>query len=431
MSTSVIKERFIEQYRARFEAPRNGTVDQMASARQAAFEEFVVTGIPAKSEAWKYTNLSKLLAPGLGEPAAGDERTVTTHIPDCTGWMAVCVNGRFRPDLSRLPDEPGLTVSGLADALDADPELASNLGAFADVKDEPMVALNGVFSTDGVYISLDDGVAAGSPIHLVNIVEGSDAVIVHTRHLVLVGEDASAVIIEHDIAVVGDRALTNSVFEGHVRRGGRLDHYRLQEKRGADHVDSTYVRQERGSRYLACVVATGVRTVRNNVTVTLAGEDCETTLYGISLGGSASHIDTYTLIDHAAPNCTSSELYKSILCDRATSTFRGKLLVRKDAQKTAAFQSNRNLLLSENAVANALPQLEIYADDVKCSHGATTGVLDQDALFYLRTRGIPRVQARRILIRAFVDEVVGKITDDPVRKRIDEILNTFLDHADL
>jgi len=291
--------------------------------------------------------------------------------------------------------------------------------------------LNGVFSTDGVYISVEDGVAAESPIHLVNIAESSDAVIVHARHLVLLGEYASATIVEHDIAVVGARALTNSVFEGHVRRGARLHHYRLQEKRGADHVDSTYVRQEQASQYRACVVATGLRTVRNNVTVTVAGEDCETVLYGISLGGMESHIDTYTLIDHAAPNCTSSELYKSILCDRATSTFRGKLLVRRDAQKTAAFQSNRNLLLSEDAVANAMPQLEIYADDVKCSHGATTGVLDQEALFYLRARGIPRPQARRMLIGAFVDEVTAEITDDPVRKRIAEILNVFLDHAEL
>ncbi len=404
----------------------------MAELRRRAIDQFVATGVPVKSEAWKYTNIARILKEDLPDVEIEQEGNVAEHIPDCTGWTAVCVNGRFRSDLSNLPDEPGVVVSGLADALSKDPTLASShLGAYADIEDEALVALNTAFATDGVFIQIADGISVAEPIHLINLVKSPNAVIAQVRHLVIVGANAKVSVIEHDIAIVGRGTFTNSVFEATIGENGLLKHYRLQEKQNADHVDSTYVRQAAHSAYRSCTVATGIGIVRNNVSVRLAGESCETTLLGLCLGGLESHIDTYTLIDHAEPNCLSNELYKSILCDSATSTFRGKLLVRKDAQQTRAFQSNRNLLLSEDAVANSLPQLEIFADDVKCSHGATTGVLDQEALFYLRTRGIPRPQARRMLIEAFVDEVVNEITDDSVRTRIDEILHSFLKRAAL
>jgi Fe-S cluster assembly protein SufD len=407
-------------------------VHPLLSIRKHAMEHFSSVGLPAKSEDWKYTRLTDLFRVDLALDAAPLSDFSVEGLPKMEGFVAVCLNGQFSPQHSSLLDVDGVTVSGLADAVIENPSLASDtLGSIATIEDEAVVALNAAFSTDGVYIRVEDDVDLDIPIHVVNVLVADRPVLGHARHLFLIGASASATVVEHDLCLVQGRSLTNAVVEAHVGQRARLRHFRLQEKHGSDHVDSTYVRQEEKSEYRSCVVATGDGIVRNNLTVRLAGEHCETDLLGLSLATGSGHIDHHTLVDHAQPNCHSNELYKSILAGTAESVFRGKLLVRKDAQKTGAFQSNRNLLLSEDATANALPQLEIYADDVKCSHGATTGLLDQDALFYLRARGIPRPTARRMLIHAFIDEVVSEIDDEPVRLRVDEILDEFLDTATL
>lgn len=426
MSASTI-ERFVSEYARRFGSQGNGVADALADLRSRAIEHFARTGIPAKSEAWKYTNVADILASDFEDVEAVEIDPASVRLPDEARWCAVCVNGRFRKELSRLPEQYGVTVMSLAEAVALDPSLAATrLGRYADLTGESMVALNAAFATDGIYIRIESGIQVESPIHIVNAVAGDRPVLTHARHLILVGESSRLTVVDHDEARVEARCFTNSVTEAEVAANGTFEHYRLQEKEGADHVDSTYVRQEEASLYKSCVVSTGDGIVRNNLTVTVAGENSHTELRGLTLADGSGHIDHYTLIDHAVPHCESDELYKSILADKAESVFRGKLFVRKDAQKTAAFQSNQNLLLSDDATANALPQLEIYADDVKCSHGATSGLLDQEALFYMRSRGISRPVARRMLVEAFVREVVGGVSDPIVKSRIDNLLDEFL-----
>ncbi|MFC2085630.1 Fe-S cluster assembly protein SufD [Bacteroidota bacterium] len=424
---STITQQFTAAYERRFGAQGDGISDPLSAVRNAAMTQFSETGIPLRSEAWKYTNVSRFLEQTFYDAEESSIDSKAFAFPKTDGWLAVCINGRYQQHLSHGPEQKGVVVTGLAAAAALDQSIAAEqLGSYALITDEPLVALNAAFATDGVYVKIDPGVTADFPIHIVNVIAGDLSVISQARHLINVGDAATATVVEHDIAKVAARCFTNTVVEAHVGPNASLEHYRLQEKAGADHVDSTFVRQERESRYKSCLVSTGDGVVRNNLSVHVAGEHCHTHLLGLALAAGKGHIDNYTLIDHAEPNCGSDELYKSILGGEAVSVFRGKLFVRKDAQKTAAFQSNRNLLLSDDAVANALPQLEIYADDVKCSHGATTGLLDQEALFYLRARGISRPQARRMLIEAFVDEVVSEMRDDDMRQRFGEILGSFL-----
>jgi Fe-S cluster assembly protein SufD len=430
--TNSTTERFVNEYARRFGSRGDGVTDAIAAIRDAAIDQFARTGIPAKSEAWKYTNIAEKLSSDYEISAGSPDDLGQVVLPEEARWLAVCVNGRFSKELSRLPDSEGVVVSGLAHAVATDPTIASEyLGRYADVEVESLVALNAAFSTDGVYIRVEAGINVETPIHIVNVVSADRPVLSQARHLFLLGESSRATVIEHDSARVSVRSFTNSVVEAHVAANALLEHYRLQEKSGADHVDSTYVRQEDNSEYRSCVVSTGDGVVRNNLTVTVAGEHSHTRLRGLALADGDGHIDNFTLVEHAVPNCESDELYKSILAGKATSVFRGLLYVKEQAQKTAAFQSNRNLLLSPDAIANALPQLEIYADDVKCSHGATTGLLDQEALFYLRSRGISRPTARKMLIEAFVGEVVSEVDNELVGSRIQVILDDFLKSIEL
>lgn len=432
MLTHTIEEKLVAAHDGRF---AHETQDQglgLNGMRHTAIRAFVDSGLPRKTEAWKYTNIAAVFEAEERILTASHDSSVDFDLPSTEGWLIVIVNGCFAPALSRLPDDPSFIVNGLASAIENDSEsVFRHLGKYADVDNDALVALNTAFLLDGAFVSVSENTIVDQPIHIVNVAVSDVPALSHCRHLIVVGDHAQVTVVEHDLAFGGPGLFTNSVVECSVGSNATLSHFRLQEKGAADHVDTTCVHQAERSKYMACVVSTGDGMIRNTLTVVVDGEFCETGLRGLCLASGKSHIDNHTLIDHAKPNCTSEELYKSILGQKATTIFRGKLLVRRDAQKTAAFQSNRNLLLSADASANSLPQLEIYADDVKCSHGATTGVLDQEALFYLRARGIQRSEARKMLIVAFVDEVVSGISDAPVRKRIGDILDAFLDSADL
>lgn len=391
--------------------------------RHKALARFESLGLPHKQEDWKYTRVTSLLPEDAGLDN-GFEVVDRSVIPSIDGLVTKLENGRLVSAPEHLPD--GLTVCSLSDAMDRFSGVVADYMDRLTSQEDAFAALNMAIADQALFVHVAKGVAVSPALHIVNAFGSATTSLLHARQLIVVEEGASLTIVEHDIHTGSARSFTNSTVEAAVAPSAKFNHYRLQRKQGADHVDSTAVRLETGATYRSFVITTGDRVVRNNLDVVITGPGCHTSLFGLFFADGKAHIDNHTLIDHAEPDCTSRELYKGILAGDAVGTFRGMLLVRKDAQRTSAFQSNRNLLLSDSASVNALPQLEIYADDVKCSHGATTGLLEPDALFYLRARGIPEPRARRMLVEAFMAEITDEIEDSVARSIVTQVLTDFL-----
>jgi len=400
-----------------------GSDTWIADRRAGALERFEQLGLPHKQEGWKYTRVSSLI-PESPRYRSTNEVTSGVESPVVDGLVVRLENGKLVSVLGNLSE--GLTVCSLAEAMTRFPGVVTeNLDRLASTKDA-FAAMNLASAEDILVVHVAKGTAVSQALHIVNLFGADVTSMLHARQLIVLEENASLTIVEHDTHVGSARSFTNSTVEVAVAPSGRLAHYRLQRKLGADHVDSTAVRVGAAGTYRSFVITTGDRIVRNNLDVVADGSGCDTHLFGLFFADGDAQIDNHTMIDHAKPDCTSRELYKGILAGRAVGTFRGMLLVRKDAQRTSAFQSNRNLLLSETASVNALPQLEIYADDVKCSHGATTGLLEPDALFYLRARGIPERKARKMLVEAFMAEITDEIEESVARGAVAEVLTEFL-----
>jgi Fe-S cluster assembly protein SufD len=345
------------------------------------------------------------------------------------GMDAVCrlvfVNGYYAPDLSALPALPaGVVLGCLAAALDAHGEqVEAHLGRHARFDDNAFTALNTAFFRDGAFLVLPRNVVLEQPVYLVFLSTAEGAQVSHTRNLVVAGSGSQASLVEA-YAGLGDGVyLTSAVNEIVAEDGAILDHCKVQQEGpGAFHFANTQVRQGRSSNFTSTFAGFGGQWVRNEVRAVLDAEGCECTLNGLYQATGRQHVDNHTVIDHAKPHCASHELYKGILDGQAHGVFNGKIFVRQDAQKTDAKQTNQTLLLSDDATINTKPQLEIYADDVKCTHGATVGQLDAEALFYLRTRGIGKDEARSLLTFAFANDVLGRIKVEPLRRRLEQAL---------
>jgi Fe-S cluster assembly protein SufD len=405
----------------------------LGELRRRLRRRFDELGLPTtRDEAWKNTSLAALAATDLRPPASSgvSGRLPAQAEPDLGGPRLVFLDGRLADALSR-PGAPGdgLRVASLAAALHEMPERLRPLleredpGAGAEFR-----ALNGALGEDGAVVIVGDGVSFEQPVQLTFLAgEAGQATTVHPRTLVVVGRNSRLTIVESYAGPQDRPYFTNAVSEIVVGDGASVEHYRLQlESEQAFHVSSITSRQGRDSRYTAHNVNLGGRLTRHHVRAIFegAGGSCE--LFGLSLTRGSQHVDNHTLLDHAQPHCGSRELYKSVLDGRSRSVFSGRIVVRKDAQKTDAKQSNPNLLLSATALAHTRPQLEIHADDVKCTHGATIGQLDEDALFYLRSRGIAASEARALLVRSFAGEVLERAAHEPLRawlgRRVDERL---------
>jgi Fe-S cluster assembly protein SufD len=323
-----------------------------------------------------------------------------------------------------------VTVTSLADALGTSGELLeANLGASGGNAERPFSALNTALFQDGAVVSVQPGVVVASPIRLVFLAGASGAPIAaHPRVLVVAGANSQLRLVEDFTAAAPDAGnFTNVVSEILLGEGAVVDHYRLQrEAPGAFHVGLTYVQVGRSASASSHAVAVGGRIARHEAVAVLAGQGADCTLNGLYLAGGTQLLDNHTEIDHATPNGTSHELYKGVLDGRARGVFNGRIRVRPDAQKTDAKQTNKTLLLSDEAQINTKPQLEIFANDVKCTHGATVGQLSQEALFYLRARGIGVEDARSLLIRAFALDVLSRIRVEPVRAELDRLLASRL-----
>ena len=338
----------------------------------------------------------------------------------------VFVNGIYAPEFSRIANLPqGLMVKSLGELITQDESaMAPQLGRHADAQRQPFVALNSAFLEDGAVISVSPGCRLERPIYLVFVsTAGKEPVLSHPRTLILLGAGSEAKIVESYLGLGDGAYFCNAVTELVGEPDAVIEHYRIQQENDAGfHVGSVEANLARGCHLTAHAVSLSGALVRNNVHVVLDGEGAECVLNGLYLADGKQHIDNFTEIEHAKPRARSLELYKGILGGSAHGVFNGKIIVHKDAQKTDARQNNKNLLLSADAVIHSKPQLEIYADDVKCSHGSTIGQLDGDALFYLRSRGLGVEEARNLLSFAFASDVVGRIKIDSLRQRLDEYL---------
>jgi Fe-S cluster assembly protein SufD len=415
-ATAIPTREYEETYLAAFAGANLPGGVRLGRTRQAAIERFGALGFPTThNEAWKYTNLAPFLktpyrpAPGSGFVIA-ESRVASPGSP-----RLIFVNGRFVPEVSSPVALAGLKISSLREAL-AGGAIEERIGSVAAFDKNALVALNTAMFQDGALVEIADGAALEAPVELlfVSVADGTP-VVAFPRTLIVAGRDSQAQIVETYSGA--DRCFTNAVTEVLVADGAVIEHYKLQEEsEAALHFGMLAVCQGASSSFFSHNIAFGGALARNEIAVILDGAGADCNLNGLYVTGGRQHIDNYTTLDHAQPHTTSHELYKGVLDGSSQAVFHGRIIVRPEAQKTDAIQRNKNLLLSDGAVINTKPQLEIYADDVKCTHGATVGQVDADAIFYLRSRGIPLEEARKLLTYAFTSEVIGAMKLESVRK---------------
>lgn len=400
-----------EAFLARYEGLRERMPGDREIRDQAAVL-FRAGGFPTvRDEAWHYTSLRPIADVPFCEPLVSveDGADLLAMVPVTDDPRVVFVDGRFNADLSILPE--GIAVGTFAETPD--------FGTLARPDREPLVALNTMMAEDGVMIEVPAVFDAGT-VQLVSIATdiSNRAVAFHPRHKIRLGAGAKLMLFE--LSVGGGTYLHNPVTEAHVAEDAVLTHVRLQdESRSAFHLSTLYAHVGRGGTYDSFNLNLGARLARTEVHARLAGERSATHLNGAQLLGGTQHGDFTTVVSHEAPSCASRQTVKNVLTGRARGVFQGKIEVARIAQKTDGYQMNQALLLSPEAEIDSKPQLEIYADDVKCSHGATVGELDADQLFYVRSRGVPEAEARSLLVRAFLTEALDAIADEDVRARLD------------
>jgi Fe-S cluster assembly protein SufD len=410
----------------------------LTELRRSGFDAFTRLGLPTtRLEDWRFTNVAPLAERPYEFASLAEGEAIPDEINPLVGQATldedfhrlVFINGRYCDQWSRYHDLPaGVVVRSLAGIIEEDSGcLRTQLEREVHFDDAPFAALNTAFIEDGAVIDIPEGVVLDRPVHLVFLSIGNRPTVSHPRNLIRVGRHGKAQVIESYLGQ-GDAYFTNAVTQVSLDESAELDHHKLQhEQVGALHIALTTVAQRAGSNFRSHYFSTGASLARNELNCAHDGEQIETTLNGLYMPTGDQLMDCRTRIDHAKPHCNSYELYKGILDDRAKGVFNGKIFVHLDAQKTDAKQSNQALLLSDDAVVDTKPQLEIYADDVRCTHGATIGELDESAMYYLRARGIPAERARKILIYAFANDVVQGVEIPAVRQHLESILLT--EHA--
>jgi Fe-S cluster assembly protein SufD len=416
----------------RFERESNGdSLPWVDVLRKRGMARFGQVGFPAaKDEQWRHTQLAPIVRTKF-ELADGDvSDTAIEHArefsfgPDAVTEL-VFVNGQYNADLSKLGKLPrGVIAKSIAEALEADGDrIRPHLGRYADIEQNPFVALNTGFVRDGAYLFVPRGTTIDQPIHLLFVDTGGKTPTVSHPRILIVAEDNAEVTIVQSFVGAGGVHWANSVTEVVAGQDSRVDLNRLQrETPDSFHVSTLQVHLDRNAKFISQSATLGGRVTRNDLNCVLAGEYAEAILNGLIILRGDEHCDNHTLLDHSAPNCPSHELYKYVLTDKSSGVFKGKILVRQVAQKTDSKQTSKALLLSDDASINSQPALEIYADDVKCTHGSTTGPVDDDMLFYLRTRGIDMASARHLLTYAFAADITRRIKVEPVRRRLEDYM---------
>ena len=399
--------------------------------RTVAFARYVEAGLPGpRDEAWRHTPSGPLTKTRF-EPAAEapPEPAVLALAPRLDGPLAVVINGRLAPELSRLEGAAGVEVSGLRELLRREPAVLEPLLGRVLAADASVFAhLNTAFAADGVVVRVAPGAVVPQPIHVVHLAAGGGPPAVsYTRTLLVAGRASESTLVETFAGADGRGYLVNAVSEVVVEDGAHVDHYKLQREGAAGlHVATLAMRLARDARLVDHSLALGAALARSDVDLRFEGEGGEALLEGLFVVDGRRVADTHLRVDHRAARCTSRQLYKGILDEQARGVFNGLVVVRPGAQKTDAAQTNRNLLLSREALVHSTPQLEILADDVKCRHGSTTGQLDDTALFYLRSRGIGEAAARSLLSWAFASDLLRSLRVRPVREAVERHLQAHL-----
>lgn len=399
--------------------------------RRRAIERFDVLGFPTiRHEDWRNTSVSAIAKTPF-EIASGEPDLIAGALHIYHGAIRlVFVNGRFAPGLSDTGELPlGSTIGSLAEALKQTPELVEpHWGRYARFDEHSFAALNTAFGRDGAFIHLPRGVVVERPIHLLFLASvGEQPGVSYPRNLIVAGENSQVTIIENYIAATEGVYFTCPLTEVVVGAGAVIDHYKLQcESPDAFHISTTQVQMERASRFASLSISVGAALARNDVNAVLDAEGIECTLNGLYMVKDGQHVDNHLRVDHAKPHCASHQVYKGILDGKSRAVFNGNIHVHPDAQKTDAKQTNRNLLLSREALVHTNPQLEIFANDVKCSHGSTVGQMDSEALFYLRSRGLSAADARGLLTYAFASDMFEQIKVKALRTELEEFLFTWL-----
>ncbi len=400
--------------------------------RERASERFLQTGFPAaKDEEWKHTSITPIRDSRFSFPVENTLRE-TGPFEDYRagdGISIVFVNGRFAPEHSNLRSLPdGITLCNLREGLQRDDALVKRLLTVYEEKNpDAFSVLNRVFLDDGAFIRIADNVITKQLIHVIHVTSTKEeSTVAFPRSLIVAGRSSETPVLLSHVSFSSTGYFINAVSDVFLEENAKLIYGTVQcESPRAYHIGHVNVWQQRDSRLESFTLTTGGKLTRNNLSIVLNEEGAHATLNGLYALRENQHADNHTAVHHIPPHCTSSQLYKGILTDKAHGVFDGKIRVRKEAQLTNSYQLNKNLLLSRNAVVDTKPQLEIAADDVKCTHGATIGHLNEDEVFYLRTRGIPERDAVKMLSRGFVDDIVNRVEDPAMRKKMDYFIDQY------
>ncbi len=433
-----IKDWYLSNFESFVNSLNGESSKPIHSIRKEAIENFSKLEFPTThDEEWKYTNISPLLKYNF-KPADRKTGIAKEQLEDfCFGGMKssllVFVNGHYHEELSDTNPLPKGVIAGNISAQSGKGHdiLMRHFGKYANYKEHIFTALSTAFTKDGAFIYVPDGKVIEDPIHVLFLTSpGGETILSQPRNLFVAGKNSQVTVIEHYASLEDGIYFNNAVTEIVADESSVFDHIKLQEESlTAFHISRIEVDQERSSNFTSHSISLGAEIARNDVNSRFNDNGGECTLNGLYLLTGSQLYDTHTMIDHAKPHCTSHEHYKGILDDKSRGVFNGKVMVRPDAQKTNAFQENKNIILSTEALVNTKPQLEIFADDVKCSHGATVGQLDEDSMFYLKSRGIGEDKARVILIHAFASDIVKSIKVDAVRNHLEEILERRFNQA--
>lgn len=432
------QEIYLSNFSAFEEQRKQADPPWLSRIRKEAFLRFSELGFPTtRQEEWKYTNVRPLgqkpfrTAPDAGTVSESELHTV--FLGDLACPRLVFVDGRFCAPLSSLEFPPGIRVESLASLLDSEPGwLETHLARLTDFREEPFNALNTAFLNDGAVVRVERGEVIEEPVLLLFISSGQDGVVSHPRTLVVAEETSQATVVEAYGRLAEGGYFVNPVTELVAADGAVVEHLRVQaDSHLAYHVGSLQISVNRNANCRSHNIQLGSLLSRLNLTASLDGEGADCGLNGLYLLKGRQHVDNHTRVEHAVPHGSSRELYKGIVDESAEAVFHGRIIVDPGAQKTDSKQTNNNLLLSDEALVHTTPQLEIYADDVKCTHGATIGQLDSDALFYLRSRGIGEEAARSLLIYAFASEMLGRIGVQPVADRLRRYVSEWLPQGNL
>ena len=423
----------VEYYKDRFEQLQSAKDKSvLTSVRDDAFRAFTKFGIPtAKHEEWKYTRISGLFNKEYQFPVSapdsfGAKDIEAFRLPGHEQANELFfVNGIFSLSLSKIISKELVVLPLEEAAVNEYKEIvAAHFGHSSNYLKDGINALNTAFVNGGVFLHIKKGNVVGHPVYIYNITDARrENIFSQPRSLVHVAGNAQVQILETYITTGLAESFTNQVMEIAVEENALVEYYKIQNDAAhANQVSTTHIHQVGKSYVHAVTISLNGGIVRNNLNIVLDAERCESHLYGLYFQNGKSHIDNHTVVDNVKPNCFSNELYKGVMNDEASGVFNGKIFVRQQAQKTNAYQSNKNVLLSDNASVNTKPQLEIFADDVKCSHGCTVGQLDEEALFYLQSRGISEKTAHSLLVRAFATDILEHIKPEPIRAYIEQLI---------